>query len=133
MKLVLGAADGLTKVSATFFALRTWRSQFVEKASAVCDVSRESAEGFPDVEIVAEGLIGTGDDVLADGLAFHAVSGEEGGGSKAAVHVGYFPGQVESILDTGVGAKAVKRWVAVDRVTKAETKGRLFVIFMNER
>lgn len=70
--------------------------------------------------MVAEALVGACDDGVADGLAFCAVRVEEGGGSVAFDHGGDFPGEIEGVLDAGVGAEAVEGWVTMDCVTEAK-------------
>lgn len=94
--------------------------EFVEGVHAYGEGGLHHAEGFPHGEVVAKALIGAGDDGVADGLAFCGVGVEEGRRCVTFEDEGDFPGEVEGVLDAGVGAEAVEGWVAVDGVAEAE-------------
>ncbi|CAI4218913.1 unnamed protein product [Parascedosporium putredinis] len=115
VELVRGALDGLAELSAAL-----WPAGLAVDALALGEVGGQGADGLPYVEVVAEGLVGAGDDAVADGLPLRAVGVEEGGRGEPLVYVGDFPCEVEGVLDAGVGAEAVHGWMAVDGVTEAE-------------
>ena len=96
-------------------------------------VRLEHAEqGLPG-EVVAHALVGAGDDLRADGLALGVVGGEEGGAGGGGEDVGDFPGEVEGVLDAGVGAEAVEGGMAVDGVAEAEAKSYSLAYPYNSR
>ena len=75
----------------------------------------------------ADRLVGAGDDLAGDGRAFGAVAVQKFRGGLALDDGGEFPGEVEPVLDRGVGAKPVRRRVPVRRVAHDEGAARLHV------
>ena len=65
------------------------------------------AEGLKNRAEFGDRLVGTGDDLAGDGGAFGGVAVEEFGRGLALEDGGQFPGEVEGVLDRGVGAEAV--------------------------
>ena len=80
----------------------------------------EQAERLEDRAEFLDRLVGAGDDLLGDRRALGLIAVEQLRSGRALQHEGQLPGEVEGVLDRGVGAEPVRRRMAVGGVAHAE-------------
>lgn len=120
VEFVAGAFDGRVDPLPPFAGFGRGRLQAVQDLHPLLGGFLHQSHFLPDRHVIADALVRSGHNTQAYGLSLNAEALQERGGSQTLLDVFDLPRQVESILNTSVGAQAIERWMPVDCISEAE-------------